>query len=236
MNISLLVFPKLGENLKYGHMIVGRLPPHSHKAKPTRPSFSLRRHETKLHQLFLLLVGGGELERSIALQHRPNHLNKPFIPSVEASTERNRSLSFRATTENGHNRHRSNCDRVRLGLGGVDPGVPDQYPGSAHPGAPMEWADAGLQAVAAGVQGSLPQLSLRPRAAVRPQAAVRIRGVVDSGVRAADRFHAPICRPLERRLVETDSYQALLRPVSLARRSEVPEPRGSFDQELPECD
>ncbi|KAM2163493.1 hypothetical protein ACFX1Q_041172 [Malus domestica] len=57
----------------------------------------------------------------------------------------------------------------------------------------MKCADVGLQAVAAGVQGSLPQLRLRPR--------------------AADRFHAPICRPLERGLVGTDSYQALLQPV-----------------------
>ncbi|KAM1032722.1 hypothetical protein ACFX15_029036 [Malus domestica] len=57
----------------------------------------------------------------------------------------------------------------------------------------MECADAGLQAVAAGVQGSLPQLRLRPR--------------------ATDRFHALICRPLERGLVGTDPHQALLQPV-----------------------
>ncbi|TQD88505.1 hypothetical protein C1H46_025925 [Malus baccata] len=79
----------------------------------------------------------------------------------------------------------------------------------------MDWGDAGLQVVAAGVQGALPQLRLRPRAAVL------VRTVVDPGVRAAGRFHAPICRRLERWLAETDPHHAVLQSVSLARRSEV---------------
>ncbi|KAM1610213.1 hypothetical protein ACFX1Q_023075 [Malus domestica] len=121
------------------------------------------------------------------------------------------TFPFRAATENGHNRHRRNCDRDRLGLGRVDPGVPDQHLGSAHPGAWMECTDAGLQAVAADVQGSMPQLRLRPR--------------------AADRFHAPVCRPLERGLVETDSHQALLQPVlpaTVHRQNLIPATAGAM--------
>lgn len=105
-------------------------------------------------------------------------------------------------------------------MGGADARVSNQHPLSANHRAAVARPHARLQALAPRRHRLLSLLPLRSRTQVRvgPH---RVSGLVVAGVRDQDRFHAPICRPLEPWISFHYSDQTLLRFISRPRRSRV---------------
>lgn len=125
-----------------------------------------------------------------------------------------------ANGRNGrHHRERGRRVTTRRGLGRVDSRLPDQHPVSAHPGAAVARTHARVQAVAAGLQGPVSSLHLRPRDPLR--ICQRLRSLVVPRVREEGGFHSPIRRRLEWWLAHGGSSQALLQSLPRFRGSKV---------------